>query len=546
MRRLRDPDTLLFLALLVLHVAPLWAFPFFPSQDGPTHLENAAILRDYHHRPFLQQFYLLSDRFDPNWFGHLVLAGLMSVFPPLIAEKVLLTGYVVLLPLAAWYALDGVRPGAGWLAVLVFPFVHSFPYHMGFHNFCYSLGAFFLVAGYWLRHYQHFGLRQTLILAALLVLLYFCHLVAVVMALMMIGTLAVGWALLDYKAGPGAVGRTIRYRLLGPALAFVPALALGLGFVGRQGTTMQWGLKPAQLLGLLTGLEVLVSYFKFFEGLLSRLLFWGLLLLVALVLVRRWRGRLLDKRDLLLVVAALALLAYFTAPSAMSGGLFVNTRLSLFLCFFVILWLAGHPFTAPAKRVVQGAAALVALGLLAVHTAAYAEFNAYLDDYLSAEAHLEKRDATLLPLPFAHQLRVAGLGDAKLSVFRHAAGYLAARRGVVELENYEATSGYFPVQFRPEVDPYKHLSPGSTSDAGIQGEPPTVDIARYEATTHRTIDYVLLWQWQAVDARDEPAARRAAALFDQLAPPSYELIYTSPRGLLRLYRRKDLLYDAVE
>ena len=48
MRRLRDPDQLLFFALLALHVLPLWVFPFFPSQDGPAHLENAVILRDYH------------------------------------------------------------------------------------------------------------------------------------------------------------------------------------------------------------------------------------------------------------------------------------------------------------------------------------------------------------------------------------------------------------------------------------------------------------------------------------------------------------------
>src|SRR5947209_5795917 len=153
MRRLRDPDLLLFLVLLVLQVVPLWAFACFPSQDGPTHLENAVILREYDRpdRPLLRKFYTLSDRFHPHWFGHLALAGLMSVLPPLLAEKVLLAGYVVVLPLGLRYALEGARPGAGWLAVLGFPFVGNYLFHMGFYNFCWSLALFPVVVGYYLR-----------------------------------------------------------------------------------------------------------------------------------------------------------------------------------------------------------------------------------------------------------------------------------------------------------------------------------------------------------------------------------------------------------
>ena len=52
-------------------------------------------------------------------------------------------------------------------------------------------------------------------------------------------------------------------------------------------------------------------------------------------------------------------------------------------------------------------------------------------------------------LMFWHWLEVGSLGQAKVGVFRHAAAYLAARRGVVDLENYEANTTYFPVRFRP-------------------------------------------------------------------------------------------------
>jgi hypothetical protein len=522
MRRLRDPDQLLFFALLALHVVPLWVFPYFPSQDGPTHLENAAILRDYNHpdRPLLRSFYTLSADFDPNWFGHLALALLMRLFPPLIAEKVLLTGYVVLLPLAARYALDGVRPGAGWLAVLTFPFVQHFLFHMGFHNFCYSLAILFIIVGYWLRHADQFGVRQTLTMAALVVLLYFCHLVAVVMALVLIGTLAGGWTLIDRRPR----------RLLGPALAFLPAVALGLAFVGRQSQAMRWDFSPSYLLVRLTELDVLVSYFDL-ERLFSRLTFFGLAALALGVVVTRCRLRLLEKRDVLLVVAGLALVAYLIAPSAVSGGSFLNTRLSLFVFFFLILWLGAHEFGPRLKRLVQGAAALLALALLGLHAWAYADFNTYLAEYGEVERHL-KPESTVLPLNFTRKLLEGRLAEAKVGVFRNAAGYLAARRGIVELENYEANTTYFPVRYQPELNPFDHIGTRNAPDQGLQAVPPDVEFLTYQERTRKPVDYVLLWN-VTDQTRGTPAG---VAIFDQLRK-GYERVETVP-GLLQLYRRK--------
>jgi hypothetical protein len=517
--RLRDPDLLLFLALLVLHVLPLWAFRYFPSQDGPSHLENAVILREYHRddRPLLRTFYTLSSDFDPNWFGHLALAGLMFLVPPLVAEKILLTGYLVLLPLAARYALNGVRPGVGWLAVLTFPFLQHFLYHMGFHNFCYSLGVLFLVVGYWLRHADQFGVRQTLTLAVLIVLLYFCHLVAVVMALMLIGTLAVGWTLLDRR------GR----RLVGPALAFVPAIALGLAFLGRQGQAMRWEFTPSVLLARLLELEVLVSYLNL-ERLFSRLTFVGLAVLTVVVLLVRWRARLLERRDLLLAAVGLAVVAYLTAPSAVSGGSFLNTRLSLFVFLFLILWLGVHPFGPRLKRTVQAAAAVVSLALLGLHAWAYAEFNTHLAEFAAVEDRLPP-GTTVLPLTFAHKSEAGGLGQAKVGAFRHAAAYLTLRGDVVELENYEANTTYFPVRYRPELNPFDRIGRENAPDKGLQATPPQVQFLTYP----ERVDYVLLWN-VTQDTRNSSAG---AAIFDQLGR-DYQRVEMTP-GLIELYRRKE-------
>src|SRR5262245_53232457 len=100
-------DAVLFALLLLVEVAPIWWFEYFPSSDGPSHIENATILLRYHDPDwaFVRDFYTISTRPDPNWLGHLLLAGLIGFVPPLIAEKILLTGYVVLLPVSVRYAV---------------------------------------------------------------------------------------------------------------------------------------------------------------------------------------------------------------------------------------------------------------------------------------------------------------------------------------------------------------------------------------------------------------------------------------------------------
>ncbi|MDH3229236.1 MAG: hypothetical protein OEN55_05540, partial [Alphaproteobacteria bacterium] len=37
----------LFILLMLLHPVLVWAFPYFPSQDGPIHLGIAQTLADY-------------------------------------------------------------------------------------------------------------------------------------------------------------------------------------------------------------------------------------------------------------------------------------------------------------------------------------------------------------------------------------------------------------------------------------------------------------------------------------------------------------------
>ena len=117
------------------------------------------------------------------------------------------------------------------------------------------------------------------------------------------------------------------------------------------------------------------------------------------------------------------------------------------------------------------------MALLAQHVAAYARINPYLEEYASAAAALEP-NATLLPWNYTD----AGVGpdgrplSVRVGPFRHAAGYITARWPGVNLCNYEAATGYFPVLYRPEVDPYDHM--------GLRGTSPTAAWKHAAADRH--------------------------------------------------------------
>ena len=104
----------LFLTLALLYVVPFWIVHYLPTVDGPCHTYNAWILSHYgevQRYPLFQKYYQVNAEPYPNWIGHGVMALLMLAVPPLVAEKLLVSGYVLTLLAGIWYLVGAVRPG---------------------------------------------------------------------------------------------------------------------------------------------------------------------------------------------------------------------------------------------------------------------------------------------------------------------------------------------------------------------------------------------------------------------------------------------------
>jgi hypothetical protein len=475
------------------------------------------------------------------------MAGLMYLIPALAAEKVLLSGYVILLPISLCYVLRTIRPDGAFLTVLIFPFVYNSLLHMGFYNFSYSLVMFFFVVGYWLKHYERLTLYNTMMLSSLSLVLYFCHIFSLVLAYMAIGLLTMWWMGCDLIHPSDAHMRTrqlnlqalwavLGERVLVLLYALLPTIILVAIFLLRQGTARGSAPPTAHLWQSLYHLDVLISYDER-EGWWALMLVWFFIALLGYLLISKIAYRRGHRWDGLLLVVTGYSVVYFTAPNAMSGGGGISGRMSLYVFLALILWCGAQSYHRIVKRGIQVVATGIALALLGLHVQKYVELNEYLEEYLSG-MHLIEPNTTLLPLEFSYHGRTPDgrMLSSRVPPFGHASGYLAAQRGLVDLKNYEAFGNTFPVMFRPHLNPIVHIW------YGFQLQSPAIDFLSYPQRTGGRVDYVLIW-WSGADSQADPVAtfyRQLAPSISQQLEEGYELIYISPqRGFLRLYRRKD-------
>jgi hypothetical protein len=227
-------------------------------------------------------------------------------------------------------------------------------------------------------------------------------------------------------------------------------------------------------------------------------------------------------------------LTYLLAPVGLAGGGYLNQRLQLPLLLVVVLWLGSLPGADRLRVRARAAAALLALAAFTLQAAAYRRLDPPLAELRSVGAQLAP-GSTVLVLSFSHHGRGPGGEPLSLRIrpFQHLAGYLSAERGVIDLTNYQADRGYFPVLYRRPCDPY---GPLGTIDE-IEDEPPRVHLARYRRALARggcgDVDYVLLWQFDPA-SRADPAV---AALLGELAAGYEPVSVSRPRRLGRLYRR---------
>ncbi|MDP9121873.1 MAG: hypothetical protein M3O15_11000 [Acidobacteriota bacterium] len=433
----------LFLLLACLYVVPIWSVHFIPTTDGPCHVYNAWILRQYGNTaqyPLFHEFYEINWQPVPNWTSHAVLALLMLAASPGIAEKVLLTGYMALFLGGLWYLAGAAAPERRWLAFLGVPLSYNLLLQLGFYNFSISLGCFMLAVGYFWRHRERPGLRHAVVLNLILLLCYFSHILSTDLALL---SIAILW-LSSFERQSWR-----RHLLHIPALA--PQVVLPVWFLATaRGPIVPSTLTAGQLTDFLLHGQVLHTFSRGQLRIGSALTALGLLLAVLTVLRENlsWDGRkprlLLHPVDGFLLASCVCLVLYFLSPEGAAGGSVLKPRLSLYPLLLLLPWLSGR-----LGRAVAAAGVCVATVLALAYLGIVLHWYRALDPEVEAfVAGLDKAAPNSRLLPLLWKARGA---SPFVGIFGHAVDHVATARGLVDYDNYEATTALFPVRFKPSV-----------------------------------------------------------------------------------------------
>jgi hypothetical protein len=511
---------ILCFAGLLLCLLQIWLPGYYVTGDGPCHLYNAQVLHDYwcnKNTAFYSQYYQVIYRADPNWLTTVALALLLFVVKGAIAEKILLSLYVMLYIGGVGLLLKKLSNGSIYWLLAVFIFVFPHTLAKGFYNFTFSIAFYGWVVLYWLRFLEKRNIANGLLFFLFTTLLFFTHLLAFSTAAMTCALLVVTYGL----ALPERASGFILKNLLRLTAFFTPYVIFAARFTEKEGG-MQLSLKHhfyrlIELVQLkyfvnVTGRE---DVFALAAGITLVLLF-GISLL-------SFRKAVINKYDGLLASLVLVLFAYLFFPEDFLGRLILITmRAQLLVALLMVCVIA---YRLPAGMVkTAGAFVLFTcfLGMNVAQTACRLKASAATADYNSAKS-LIKPYSVVLPLDFSPN----GMDEHKQMIadrnylFSHAAQYMGTEKPLVFIDNYEANMGYFPVNWLEKANPYFHLS----KHEGIEGQPPYADIAEYKQTSGVTIDYVLMWCYDPAFLTNEHFAKLYAEIM-----AGYHQVYSSPTG----------------
>ncbi len=453
----------LYFCLALVALAPIWSASYLPTSDGPSHLYNSWVLHQLvsgSHSP-VADWYAIDWRPLPNWLGHGVMALLMIVAPPLVAEKLLVSGIVLLFLYAIWRYAGAVDESRQVFAFLAFPFAYNLLLQQGFYNFCISAALYFLVLAVWWKCRDTPDARTIAIVAGLLLLCYFSHPMSTILG---IGSIGILW-LATLPGRPLAIHARHLVSLL-------PVLPLLAWFFRVQGVSLARApVSAAGLFSYIMRMWVLLTFDEF-QAKLGFALFLALAVLIIITLIRRrWRW---SEGDAFVLVTLALVFVYARAPAASSGGTMIMERMALFVVLSPIVWLAPR---------LPRRATIVLVILLSVVSVAYTGYLVRRYRGLSRRvAELVRSADAIGPgtvfVPLIRDVRPRG---SFVAVQMHAIDYAAIEKGSVDIANYEAAAGFFPIRFRPGI------SPPDTSTAGPKVS--EIDLTAYLAR----VPYVFLW-----------------------------------------------------
>ncbi|MGI8992060.1 MAG: hypothetical protein ACR2I2_21090 [Bryobacteraceae bacterium] len=519
----RQLPAILSFALLALQAAIPWTAAHFVTQDGPSHLYTATVAKDlllHRHSPYAA-VYKVQPELVPNWTTTVLLAVAASVAGPGRAEQILATFSILAGFFSIAYAcraLDSTAPP--WSPVINF-LLHTWFFWIGFYNFYLGMVLCPLVLGFYIRNVRSLTIRRASILSAGLVLLFFTHLIPAALTIVALIFVALWIHLQTPRQAAKPIGLF--------AASLIPVLALFALYLDasvadipfKPDFASAWRSFPMHVFATPAGQVVR-----------QELLYPAVLFYIVMAAVVMRRREWLTARAGVLGTSIVAFALYFLVPNVALGGDEAKIRFAWGIFIF------GCPLATSVHRarIARLPLSLFLAPLLFVSLILCMRVNARLsrvaDMYASAMDRIP-RGATFVRLRYpTPTLRSKfGFDEAPLDPLYHMEASPAASRHLIDLSDYQAASGVFPVVFRGSIAKanqgilWSLEAPGNTGAASLGALRNNLPV---------DIDYVVIvGEENTPDAKATDLAKTIA----EIGSDMHLISGGAPRDFLRVYGR---------
>ena len=176
----------LILATLIL-IAPLWCVTAPPMPDYPAHLATFYLIDGGTQNPILARFYRIQWIFAPNLASEMMVPWIARLIGLTVAANLFLSAGIAMWVLGAGALQRALYGRVGLAPLLGAFFAYNANFTWGFFNYYFAAGLSLLAFAAWVASAKaRHGAARLLAFTLAATILYFCHVFAAAMLLMMI------------------------------------------------------------------------------------------------------------------------------------------------------------------------------------------------------------------------------------------------------------------------------------------------------------------------------------------------------------------------
>lgn len=459
-----------------------------------------------------------NEQLTPNWTGHFLLSVLLLITSPSWAEKLVLITYLAGLPLGLRFLFGAANLQNKLLIYLVFPFIYSFLFHYGFYNFNIGIVLFFFGLGVCIKSIDKPSFTGIIGLTLIASLISLSHPFVFVLFLLTV-LLFNQQNIVDIFLTRNQERKANLKQILQQIVMLVPGLIITVMFLltdeslKSETTSLDWKdlLVSLKYLMPIKGIEA-EAY-----NLVSRLMLYmfSALILSSIirsaydwVTIKSWNW----KAWKWLSAALLFLVLLFFVPDYLGTAGFVSGRLMWFFFIVLILWFSSVRL--PKWLVLVSFVLANGITFWSIqHNHQAVSKSAKIASELAEASNVIEPYSTVLPITYR-----------KSKPFVHVSNYIAVRKPMILLHNYEAALSYFPLLWR-----YENITPQLVGEMETTGCVSWIGGKSHQPPVR--VDYVCVVK--------ETGARNILGCETELSrnlAAYYELVYSNPDRTVMLYR----------